>query len=508
MANKYTKLNTEDVALGLTPELADRLAGAKPPVSMRPGFASSLRMQLMDKAAIGANKKETIKENWFMTWNKFFLGFGTSLAVVALVWYATSGSLIPAPKSAIEVLSGEYSVTNASANSFGSLATASGAVAYGQGGDASRQESGTNAAAAPSTSFAAGGAGGMGGGGDAKMILPYPQYNYKFDYTGGTLPELSAEQQVFKRNKGLASNPSGTILNSIKLGLLNIQKLVSPSIENIMVSENRENGYSVNLNFAEGSMSLYENWRMWRSPERECRDEACFNQYRLKISDLPSDEAVIAVTDNFLTDYGISKDRYGAPMVQDYWRVEYERAVDKSTAYIPDVISVVYPFIIDNKPVFDEGGMPAGLNVSVNVRKMLVSGVGEITTQQYTASPYAGFTDQTAIIALAEKGGFRNYYGYAGQPEGKTVTVELGAPKVSMLRYWKYDNYGMGDELYVPALIFPVLNKEKSGYFRNNVVVPLVKEIINADTQPPVHILDTPAATEPATSEPAVRIMQ
>lgn len=494
MIEDFNKLNQEGIGEGITPEMAQQLASAKPSVVMSSDFKTTLRGQLIERASgLNKNINYTHKESWIMTWNKFFLGFGASLVVVALVWYATSGSIIGTPKNAVQVLSGEYKVTSQAAGSFGSLTTSGSGAELALGGDtATRSQSGGGSDSASSAVVTSPAYGGAGGGGDAKMIAPYPEVQYKFKYTGGALPVLADQQEVFKRIKGIDSDSASSIIGSIKLGLFNLQRLTSTALENITLTENRENGYSVNLNFVEGSASFYENWRMWSSPDRECRDEACFNRNRLKLSDVPDDAKIFAIADQFINEYQISRERYGAPVINDYWRQEYNRSTDKVNYYIPDVVSVVYPYIVGNTPVFDEGGMPTGLNVSVNIRKMLVSNVGEITTQQYFSSYYAGLTDERALVDLAEKGGFRYYYGYP-LIEGdqiKTTTIELGTPVSGMMRFWKYDNNGSGDELYAPALIFPVLNKTETGYYRDNVVVPLVKEIIENDNQPPITIME------------------
>ncbi len=500
MIEDNSKINKEDMGS----DFAVELEKAKPTVNIDPKFQAVLRTQLLDHAS--TTKNNNIKHSWFMTWNKFFLGFGTSLVVVAIAWFAIGNTKLGGPKNAVQILSGEYKVTNSSANSFGSLTSASNTVALADGAEnnAARPQSGGGSEmavgfAAPSTS------GGMGGGmgGDSKMIYPYPEVNYKYEYKGEALPEIAADQAVFKRVKGLDGSPSNSILDLIRLGLFNLQKLSSVSLENLTLTENRENGYSVNLNFVEGSANLYENWKMWNSPDRQCRDEACYNKYRLRFSDVPDDAAIISVADKFIADYGISRDRYGAPKIQDYWRQDYLRSPDKNNYYIPDVISIVYPYVIDNKVVYDESGMSTGLNVAVNIRKMLVSNVGEITTQQYLSSPYAGFTDHDKILALAEKGGFRNYYGYpiplqeqAGQT--KVTTVELGTPVLGMMRFWKYDIIGTSDELYIPALIFPVTNREEIGFYRESVIVPLVKEIIENDTPPPYSIMEDSVSSDKA----------
>ncbi len=487
MSEMNPQLHTEDLDAGLTPELQTELKNAKSQEQIDPVFQASLRSRLEQTARHTKIESKLTKEPTNMSWSKFFLGVGTSLVAVAIFWYVAGGQQFTSPKNAVEVLSSNYTVDEVEANSFGSLGNlaAANAEGRGSGGDsASPTATSEIAVSAPSTS--AGSAGGYGGGGDAKLIAPYPETTYTFKYNGSHLPGLDAQQSVFKRNKEGLGNPSDSILGAIRLGLLNIQKLISPTIESLSISENRERGYIANINFIEGSVSLYENWRTWRFPERECQDEACYNRYRLSPADMPSDEVIIATANQFLADYSVNTSNYGKPVVQNYWRQEYERAADKSVIYIPDTVNVIYPFVVDGKVVFDEGGFPAGLNVSVNVRHNIVSNLYEITTQQYSKSDYPGFTDEEAIIKLAENGGFRNYYSiYPAGGNVKKVSVELGTPTVSMMRLWQYnEKFGTSEDLYVPSLIFPVMNKAETGYYRDNVIVPLVKEIIDSNEEP------------------------
>lgn len=502
MTDRQTQFSPEDAEHGFTPESFARLQKAKPDVTSRLEFERNLRDRLINQASKVDNHSHLLTQSWFMSWNKFFVGVGVSLVVVVLAWYFGRAALFPSPRSASELLSGEYEVTEVAANSFGSLASIS--QADGRGEDTQANTAALSESAAQSSAMAPSfGRGGDGVGSDAKIAPPYYPTDFSFDYRGEALPEIASSQPVFKRIKGLG-NSADSLVGSLRLGLFNLQKLVSPRIENLSITENRDRGYNVNVNFVEGSLSLYEDWRTWRLPERECRDEACFNKYRMTIDQIPPDSEVIAIANTFLSEYGIGVERYGLPQVNNSWRIDYERmlsenpSADQSQLYIPDTVNVVYPYIIEGKTVYDEGGTLAGLNVSVNVRHRIVSSMYEVTTQQYNKAEYAGFTDRDAIIALAEKGGFRNYYGiYPAEPGVRKVSLTLGTPKMGMMRVWQYTNYGPGDELYVPALVFPVTNREQSGYYRENVMVPLVKEIIENDNQPPITIMEKAVDSSP-----------
>ncbi len=55
------------------------------------------------------------------------------------------------------------------------------------------------------------------------------------------------------------------------------------------------------------------------------------------------------------------------------------------------------------------------------------------------------------------------------------------------MQYIRYSG-GLNEELYVPALVFPVLDAPKDLYVPANVVVPLVKEVLD-NYQPPMYLM-------------------
>ena len=61
------------------------------------------------------------------------------------------------------------------------------------------------------------------------------------------------------------------------------------------------------------------------------------------------------------------------------------------------------------------------------------------------------------------------------------------------MQYYSYDNNtGTANELYVPALLFPITNASSTPAFsyRQNVIVPLVQEVLN-NIGPPIGIMQS-----------------
>jgi hypothetical protein len=316
-------------------------------------------------------------------------------------------------------------------------------------------------------------------GGDAKMIAPdsWPgAINYRYVYNGGAIDGLDSSLAVLKRVKGSAVGVRD--LGGLTTDLLDLSRLSDLKAGSYALFEDREFGYAIYVDLNEGTVSINQNWAKWPHPELACRDEACFQQYRLKAEDVPADDAVIAIADAFLADYGIDKTGLGAPVVRSEWRIAYAQATDKSFVYIPDSVNVVYPQMVEGRAVVDEGG-PSGLYVGVNVRQRRVDNVYGLTTQRYQSSFYDAETDEKRILGIVERGGVWGY-----MMEGaKTVEVEVGQPERVWTRSWLPDAAGNGQELLVPALRFPILNKPANEpYFRDSIVVPLIKDVLDQNS--------------------------
>jgi hypothetical protein len=320
--------------------------------------------------------------------------------------------------------------------------------------------------------------------GDPKIGL-VPE-SYRFIYKGGDLPSLASQQPVLRRIKNSGAQGADQLIKTFTLGLLDLGKFQQMRLQNFALVEDREFGYMVNVDLSQGTASIYQNWEKWPQPYAQCQDEACMQRYRLQLSALPSDAEALSIARAFLNDHGISTTAYGAPYVNNDWREDFERSQDKANYYIPDSVSVVYPLQLEGQTVLDEGGNRTGLYVSVDVRHRRVSNVSELTSQRYEKSLYEGETDQNRLVALAERGGWRSYYPLAdaGVQGQKIVNLDLGTPTIGLMRLWHY-TVPVSQELYVPALVFPVTNRPVTpGYFPKQVAIPLVKEVLSMPDAP------------------------
>ena len=328
---------------------------------------------------------------------------------------------------------------------------------------------------------------GSGGGGGMAVSMPNPySVRYNFIYNGEDIATPDSDMPVLKRykNDGLARNFTKTI-SDLNFGLLNTNKFKNQELTNFNINEDREFGYSIYFNLIENVITINSNWNKWPRPEDKCRKELgvamqnCYESFRLKEADVPTDEKIITIADQFMKDYGLKMSNYGPGEVQDNWRRNYGLAESRELIYVPDSIPVVYPLLINGQTVYDESGNKTGLNVEVNIRYNKVSGVHNIMVQNFQSSNYETETDGQRIIKIAQTGGYQRIYDNPNAE--KTVDIKLGTPSLELVKIWKYnEETKQGDELLVPFYIFPILEMPTETYFwQKNIIVPAVKELMD-----------------------------
>ncbi|MBP6944754.1 hypothetical protein KBD61_00155 [Patescibacteria group bacterium] len=390
------------------------------------------------------------------------------VAVMASTWRS-------APQVAVSPLIAS-NITTVSPRAFGNLGAA--AVQTGRGAE------GVSASAVAQNPV----------GGSAKLMAqdmmiarPFPEVRYRYVYDGD-LPAWEPQLNVYKRVKG-ASQLSALIqpLADTTRGLIDLASLQKLQLQTFTAVQDEPYGYAVTVDLSEGMVNLNQNYQQWPHPEALCRDEACYQQLRLNPGDVPSDEEALRIVAEFLQARGIVTTGYGTPRVINEWRTQYEAATDKSTVYVPDVVTVTYPVLVDGKAAYEQGGTAFGLMVNVSSRSRKVDSVWNLTTNTYEQSAYAAETNVSRIREVVEKGGV---YGYVPAQVEKTVDITLNAPELVLHHLWLPSEPGKPmTELLVPALRFTVKDKPADGYMQDTILVPLIKDVLDQQNNPPIHLM-------------------
>ncbi|MCW1891960.1 MAG: hypothetical protein KIH65_001820 [Candidatus Uhrbacteria bacterium] len=315
---------------------------------------------------------------------------------------------------------------------------------------------------------------------DMKMIAPYPMVQVDYEYTGEALDLTDTSLDVLKRSPGSFSGGSlVSALRGLNLGVADLSSFGNASVGDISIYQNEPYGYQIYVSPRSGTISIDQNWDQWKDAYPTCQDDQCWKASQLKRSDVPSDQELVQIADAFIAQHRIDRSVYGAGEVDKSW--EQYASNENGEVYIPDVMQVTYPLMIDGKTVYQNGGAKMGIVVGINLRVKKVSSVYNLQQLSFEASAYDAETNADTILAEAKKGGLSSPIRYMQENvETKTVKAELGTPMKALVQIYQYkDNQSF--ELYVPALIFPVTKApdvSSGAWAPSAVIVPLVKGIV------------------------------
>lgn len=476
----------------IDPALREHEAQLKPLVELllknNPGqapdaaFVEELRGRLRQHAAVLTEKRRSSSSSLFsfFTMNPFSAALGgavvAAVVLVPAVYYGTGFAPVPVPADGGTPLF-TYAVNTVDNEAFGDLAAGTMAASgRGQGGGGGGGVAMDAAMPAPMADESANSKMTADQAMGRTMIAPeITQYEYSFT---GEVPALEAQVGVLKRTKNLAGSSLSSLLSHFNVGTIDLSSFGDAKLDNVTFSQSRSKGYSISMNMREGTVGINQNWATWPHPENECRDEACYQRYRVKLSEIPSEEATISVANAFLESHGVDRSQYGEPEVDMQWKVEYDRIADKSQAWVPDQLRVIYPLLIEGKVTHEEYGGKAGLSVGVSVREKAVTDLWGINSQTYDRSQYAGVTDKAVITDYLANFEKFSTAGYPPETKVKTVKVQLGAPTAGYVKMYKQEGQE-GFEIFVPALVFPVENVEgNQPFYRSAITVPLAKQLL------------------------------
>lgn len=328
---------------------------------------------------------------------------------------------------------------------------------------------------------------GVGGGGapgaKGTLGLPAPGYaepgytEFKYVYIGDNFSIDEDTAWVYKRKvDSSASKAFARKISDLKFDLVNFSKFKDLSVDQITISEDRDFGYSINLDFKNAYFGVYKNWQKW--PIEEKIEE------KINVSDIPSDEEIIAIADAFLDKYNIDMSAYSDGKISEYWKTMLGQVKsdkqNEQTISISREIAVMYQLFLDNVRVYDEWGNEVGINAEINVLNKKLSNLSNITAQSYDRSKYTLETNVDRILEFAGKGGVSGFF--SRRDPIKIVEIQLDIPEKIFVQALIFnDNKSEHEILYVPALSFPIVDSGETGLFygRKRIIVPLVKEVLD-----------------------------
>lgn len=479
-------------------KIIQRIADAKPNVSIDKKFLQSLRTELLGNSktlSTPMKLNDTLKPKKPVSrmWPALSLAFsGVAVAAMAALFVMQDSMFTNSdrrgPSNIQPVAFNALSINRVSRTAFGTLNIAESSVGKatgmgGGGGDASAayatRSASPEVAPVPSVEPSAQSTVAVDAPTvDSKMIMPYEPTITEYIYKGDELRLDETSMDVYKRVNGSFSAGSlASMVQGLNLGVVDLSTFPNADIGDISIYQNQPFGYQIYISPRNGTMSIDQNWEQWRTAYPSCQDENCWKASQIKESDIPADSELIALADAFLAEHRIDRSAYAAGEVDHSWKQYY--LPEGETRYVPDTLTVVYPLVLDGQTAYINGGMKMGINVMVNLRVKKVSGIYNLQSLNMDASTYDAETDVSKILSSAKNGGLSSpirYMDATTLSQSKKVEAELGTPTTGLVQIYQYkDNQSV--ELYAPALFFPVIKKPQGMEWSasNVVIVPLVK---------------------------------
>lgn len=326
---------------------------------------------------------------------------------------------------------------------------------------------------------------GKGGGGmaemasapemmSARMIMPPygGRINYEYVYEGQTIPQISETIKVYKKQKGGVNLPQiQDQLDKLEINLVNLSTFKKLSLNNVSFTEEADLGYQISVNFKEGSISIHQDYQKWQA--QLCPDKPYCRQKPIKKEEIPNDKKLIEIAQNFLKTHKITNANLGTPIVKKYWE-ENKRDGEEPT-YYPDSIPVIYPYLVNGQEITTQWGEPVGVRISINIRLNKVESAN-FSSLNLESSDYESSSAED-ILKRAKEGGAQGVK--YNNPE-RVIQIKLGSPKKTLTQMYLPNKDGKRTEIFVPAFVFPVINKDKETeqyYRQKEIIVPIAKDL-------------------------------
>jgi|GEM_PF-2297224 len=444
---------------------------AKPDITFDANFAATLRTKLLTPTY-------SPQRLTYMTpsvFHKFaFAGIGGLIALVVAIpvtyeltqsgasldtFSLSEVSSIPSIKSVGDDAFG--TLTNISEAPVGSEEARSSNMAYGMGGSPAVTHQPLADGAEDSVSIDA----------DKMMIDPYPgtYVQYTYTYTGESIDLSTVSDSVYRKNGGLNIGNLGNDITRAKLGPVDFGGFRGLEIQSFNLKQDDKNGYMIYVDPENGMIAINGNEGLWGYTSGE--------YVPFREDQVMSNTDLLAAANKFIADYDIDTTGFGAPIIEDRGLV-YALMQPASARYIPEVMNITYPLLLEGQPAHNGDGSAYGLTVSINMRTKAVTSASLNLASSYDKSSYALERDSATILKLAEQGGLYNYqYGEATE----TVQIELGTPEIILISHYSYATDGSNQEvLFIPALSFPITkNSETNPVYSDSIVIPLVKSVLD-----------------------------
>lgn len=306
-----------------------------------------------------------------------------------------------------------------------------------------------------------------------KMLIS-PDYItevFRYNYFWSLDLNLPSKLPVYKK---INSNKSWKIFaNNIKnfsFNWINISEFSNLWVSNITFNQDEDYGYTLNLDFDNQSLNLYQNWEKW--PQRDYNKDK--KQVILKENEL------YKIANDFLQKYHIDIKKYAFPIIEKKYLENLKNYENNKLSwdFLQSNVTINYPLIIDGNLIKQEQWENTWLNLTINLEEKKVSSLYWLKLFDYLKSDYEIETNTKNILKIANVWG-KNWLDNLPNlnDEIKYTTINLKNPKLQYIVIYDYKD-NKDDQYLVPAIVFEI-DKENNNSFQDNISVPLLKDLYN-----------------------------
>lgn len=295
---------------------------------------------------------------------------------------------------------------------------------------------------------------------------------YRYSFSGELNVTLSEMMPVYKKsNQNNLGKDFWKKFANFRFNGLDISRFSDLSAGNISFNQDKEYGYSINIDFSNGYLNIYKNWDTW--PQKNYQEK--------KTTSLLAEDEVLNIANSFMKEYGIDISQYGHAKIETNYNTLLKTS-DVSRImpdFIPDTTYILYPLIVDGKEIMEESWDTAGIKVEIDTEEKRVSSVVWLSIQNYVQSDYIVENNTENILKVANVWG--RFWFYTPETDRvKYKDIELKNPTLKYINIYEYKN-NIQEQYLIPAVVFEVEKEGLENYYWNTISVPLVKDFYKYD---------------------------
>ncbi len=309
-----------------------------------------------------------------------------------------------------------------------------------------------------------------------------PQYAFT-----GSLPPLTEKLNIYRKKIQFhESFQTEDFLNGLNLKGIKLSSLQDANISNLTITESWAYGYIVTIDSTLGSISFNPNYDTW-PPYPKCNGDWCDAPTPITQEQIPSPTKLQSIADTFLDTYGIDRTLYGVPSIDTSW--DPESGVEWGGENLPEVLTVIYPLLLEWKEIFEEYGSVRGLSLTYDLRSGKITNLSGLERLSLESSKYSPIQDEMTLKNLISNHGDLapppispelrwSDISHTSTGISQPQAISLSSPMIAFVHLTRMNQQGAYEEYFVPAYVFSIPTIPGNPTHPKKIIIPVIKEFI------------------------------